>query len=476
MARRSSVVSPVVVVVSMAVTVTMVLLVAWQWAVAATTVDADPAIEATADPTAVLSTPVLSFRRAPGVLSRSINTTAFRVQLSSVLDRVPTGSCVSVSVDGQTVSAESDMVPVTPASNMKLVIAATALEVLGPAYTFRTRVLGELGADGVVNGDLAVLGGGDPLLTTDDWFANNTQTYPPTVSTRLEALADAVVAAGVTRVNGRVVGDASRFDDVFYHPTWSSSLHGVEGGPLDALMLNDGWLGTTPNAGFATDPALHIADVFTDMLRARGVPVAEGFAAGVTAFGPEIAGIDSQPLSVVVQELLLTSDDNTAEVLVKELAAQGGAEGTTAGGLQVVRSTLEGWGVRLDEVVLADGSGLSRDNRLTCAALVGVLAHGAVDDVVGAALPVAGTSGTLVQEFVGNPVAGVLRAKTGSLTDVKALSGYYPAPGGDTIEFAVVLNQPGADDASVYRSVWDALAVSLVTYPSGATSAELAPR
>ncbi|CAB4551140.1 MAG: D-alanyl-D-alanine carboxypeptidase/D-alanyl-D-alanine-endopeptidase [Actinomycetes bacterium] len=458
------------------VVVTMVLLVAWQWAVAATTVDADPAIAAPADPSATLTTPMLSFRRAPGVLSRAINTTAFRVQLSSVLDRVPEGSCVSVAIDGQVVSAKGSATPVIPASNMKLVVGAVALEVLGPAYAFRTRVLGEIGDGGVVAGDLVLLGGGDPLLTTDVWLAGNSQTFPPTSTTRLEALADAVVAAGVTRVNGRVVGDASRFDDEYYHPSWSTELHGVEGGPIDALMVDDGWLGTTPGAGFATDPAFHAADVFADLLRARGVPVAQGAAVGVSDFGTEIAGIDSQPLATVVQEMLTTSDDNTAEALVKEFAASRGADGTTAAGLDVVRSTLAGWGVPLDGVVLADGSGLSRDNRLTCDALIAVLARGTVDDPLGAGLPVAATSGTLTDQFTGSPVAGVLRAKTGSLNGVRALSGYYPAVGGDTVEFALVLNTPGADDVSVYGSVWDALAVSLPTYPSGATTDQLAPR
>ena len=95
---------------------------------------------------------------------------------------------------------------------------------------------------------------------------------------------------------------------------------------------------------------------------------------------------------------------------------------------------------------------------------------------LGAGLPVAGTTGTLVEEFLGSPVAGVLQAKTGSLTDVKALAGYLPVAGGDTIEFAVILNEPGAKEPDVYRRVWDALAVSLVTYPSSATSAQLAPR
>lgn len=476
MTRRAS--NPVVVLVSLAVTVTMVLLVAWQWAAAATTVDPEPPIAATADPTISLSTPVLSFRRAPGVLSRDLNATQFRIQLSSVLDRIGDGSCVTVAVDGAVISTKNEFAPVIPASNMKLVVAAAALAVLGPGYTFRTAALGDLGLDGVVTGDLALLGGGDPLLTTDDWSANNTQTYRQINTTRLESLADALVDRGVTRIQGRVVGDASRYDDQWYHPTWDPVLHGLEAGPIDALMVNDGWLGTSYGGArtIAADPAAHAAQVFTELLRERGIPVAQGSASGVTEFLPELAAIESQPMAAIVQEMLLTSDDNTAEVLVKEMGSQTGAGGTTDAGLQVIRDLLGGWDIPLDGVVLVDGSGLSRENRLTCTVLVSVLSRYSSTDALGTGLPIAGTTGTLTDEFLGNPLAGRILAKTGSLADVKALAGYLPVAGGDEIQFALILNAPGAKDAPVYRPIWDVLAASLATYPSSATSDQLGPR
>ncbi|MFN8022544.1 MAG: D-alanyl-D-alanine carboxypeptidase/D-alanyl-D-alanine-endopeptidase [Acidimicrobiales bacterium] len=473
MSRRAS--NPVVVLASMAVTVTMALLVAWQWAVAETTVDAAPAIAAPADPTIELTTPMLSFRRAPGVLSRGLNGTQFRIQLSSVLDRIGGSSCVQVAVDGTVISTKNELLPVIPASNQKLLVAATSLAVLGPAYTFQTTAYGTLGADGVVQGDLALVGGGDPLLTTDDWLAATEQTHPPVNTTRLEALADALVAAGVTRVEGRVVGDGTRYDDQWFHPSWSPELHGVEAGPLDALMVNDSWLGPSAGNGFADDPAAQTAKVFTQLLRERGIPVSKGSAAGATQFAPEIASIDSQPLSAIVQEMLLTSDDNTAELLVKEMGSQAGAGGTTDAGLAVVRDMLAQWELPLDGVVLADGSGLSRDDRVTCALMIGVLRQGSATDDLGLALPVAATSGTLDVEFTGSPMAGRLQAKTGSLTDVKSLSGYLSTSGGE-IEFSLILNQPTANDAATYQPIWDVLGVALNTYPSSASVDQLAPR
>ncbi|MEZ5221213.1 MAG: D-alanyl-D-alanine carboxypeptidase/D-alanyl-D-alanine-endopeptidase [Ilumatobacteraceae bacterium] len=476
MSRRAG--NPVIVAVSMAVSITMVLLVAWQWAEASRTVDAAPTIDAPADPTVHLTTPLLSFRRAPGVLSRTLNVTQFRVQLSSVLERVGSSSCVAVAVDGNVVSVKNERLPVIPASNQKLIVAATSLALLGEGYTFRTTALGELGPDGVVQGDLTLVGGGDPLLTTDDWLGATSQTYPPINTTRLEQLADDLVAAGVTRVAGRVVGDGSRYDDQWYHPTWDAGLYGVEGGPLDALMVNDGWLRPVfaRPSDAAADPVAHAADVFTQMLRARGIPVSQGSAVGAAPAGvPSIAEIESQPLWAIVQEMLLTSDDNTAEMLVKELGSQLGAGGTTDAGLAVVRDMLAQWELPLDGVVLVDGSGLSRDNRVTCSFLVGLLGLGRADGPLGAGLPVAGTSGTLVTSFVDSPVTGRLQAKTGTLSGVKSLSGYLPASGGDQIEFALVLNEPAIDDGG-FSTVWDALATSLVTYPSRATTDQLAPR
>jgi D-alanyl-D-alanine carboxypeptidase/D-alanyl-D-alanine-endopeptidase (penicillin-binding protein 4) len=162
---------------------------------------------------------------------------------------------------------------------------------------------------------------------------------------------------------------------------------------------------------------------------------------------------------------------------VKELGVANGLGGTTAAGLAVVTEQLGRWGVPLNGVVLVDGSGLSRENLVTCDALLAVLEHGSIDDAVGQGLPVAAVSGTLQDEFVSTPMAGVLRAKTGSLTGVKALAGYVPVAGGSVIEFALVLDQPGANDPGVYRAVWEgALAQVFASYPSGPSADELAPR
>lgn len=460
------------VLVCMAITVSMALAVLWQWADAKTLVAAEPTVAAGIDPATALATPVLSARRAPTMLSREINATQFATDLQPLLDQVGTTSCASVSVDGRPVAAKNGGTPVLPASTMKLIVGAAALEVLGPSHTFRTGAYGTV-VDGVVTGDLVLLGGGDPVLTTQAWVGNGFQKHPPINVTRLEDLADAMVAAGVTRVEGRVLGDGSRYDDEFFNPTWSDDIKVTEAGPYDALLVDDGRVGGVPTS----DPALGAAQVFTRLLRDRSITVGQGAAVGTGDLTTEIAGVDSAPLSAILQEMLETSDDNTAEMLVKELGVANGAGGSTAAGLAVITDQLGRWGVPLAGVTLVDGSGLSRDNIVTCDALLAVLQHGSLDDAVGQGLPVAATSGTLDVEFVGTAMAGVLRAKTGSLTGVKALAGYVPASDGSVIEFALVLDQPGANDPAVYRTVWEgALSQAMATYPSGATADQLGPR
>ena len=92
---------------------------------------------------------------------------------------------------------------------------------------------------GAIAGDLYLVGGGDPVLSSDWYPMSNLERYAVLSPTRLEALADALVSAGVTSVSGDVVGDASRYDDEYFAPSWALGVAGLEAGPYDALMVND---------------------------------------------------------------------------------------------------------------------------------------------------------------------------------------------------------------------------------------------
>src|SRR3954468_21433174 len=118
--------------------------------------------------TTVLTTPLMSVRRQPGTLSRDVNIEEFTAAMEAFLPKIDDTSCVAVSVDGQPVTGKHQDVSLRPASNVKLFTAPVALQVLGPTFTYRTEVRGQV-TGGVVAGDLYLKGGGDPLLSSAWW-------------------------------------------------------------------------------------------------------------------------------------------------------------------------------------------------------------------------------------------------------------------------------------------------------------------
>lgn len=455
--------------------------------------DADPVppppstLVAPAPPPDPLATSMMSYRRMPTVLSRDLNVEQFRQDLVPFLATVDERSCAAVSVDGEPVGAKNDALSVLPASSLKVVVAAVALEELGADWRFTTTVSSSgPPVGGLIAGDVVIVGGGDPLLTSDWYPTSNLERRPVFNGTSFDALADAVVAQGVTRISGSVLGDGSRYDDEFFAPGWGVGVAGADAGPYDALMANDARVlgedlrANDPNAGAARE--------FARLLVERGVRIdGEATTGSVDVLGPEpteLASIDSAPLSEVLEEMLVNSDNNTAELLTKEIGLQRDPStvGSREAGTAAMLATLRQWGVDTTGVVIEDGSGLGLGNRLTCAALLDVLQYGDVDDPVGSGLPVAGRTGALSDVFLGHPLEGVLRGKTGTLNNppfnedppaVKALAGYVPVDGGGAIEYVLVLNGPTISDQSEYRPVWNDLADSLATYPSGPTPADL---
>ena len=435
-----------------------------------------------ADP---LSTSMLSLRRFPAVLSRELNVADFEQAITPFLGTVNDRSCAAVSVDGVLIGARNANLAVIPASNEKLVVGAVALDVIGPDTTLTTSVLSSAPvANGIVAGDLYLVGGGDPLLSSDWYPTSNLERYPVLSPTSLDSLADAVRDAGVTSVTGNIVGDGSRYDDEFFAPGWGDGVAGLEAGPYDALMANDSRvLGEQQRA---SDPNSGAAREFLRLLSERGITVTGTSSSGLApANATPVASIDSAPMSAVVAEMLANSDNNTAELLVKEIGFAGEAVGTREAGLRIMTAKLAEWGIDTTPIVLSDGSGLSLDNRITCAALLAILQRFEPNSTFGAGLPIAGQTGTLADIFTEHPIAGRLTGKTGTLNNppfnadppaVKALSGYVIVDGGTAVEYVLVLNGPTISDQSEYRPVWNNLADVLATYPSGATPADLGPR
>lgn len=416
----------------------------------------------------VASTPVLSARRAPEPLVVAARGTRLAASLRKVTDAVQKSACLQVAVNGRVVVSDNAESVFIPASNQKILVASVALAVLGPDYRFVTEVRGNIAEDGSVS-RLVLVGGGDPLLSTDRYPRLGLNQYPPTDITRVELLADAVVKKGVKRVT-TLVGDESRFDSKREAPGWVNAIGRGDAAPLSALMINDGYVGTDRTRRPST--ARGAAEVFRNLLMARGVevgPAVDGSARDV----PLIASIKSQPLSEIVGEMLATSDNNTAELLLKEIGKQAGTGGSTSAGAKVVRSTLTEWGIDLTGHEIVDGSGLSESDRVSCATLVTLLSREPVGSPIFEGMAIAGRKGTLADYLEGTAADGVMRAKTGSLQLSRSLSGYYPASDGSVIQFSFIVN--GSRAKSRAENLWDDLAKGLSTYPQGPSLEGLGP-
>ena len=428
--------------------------------------------------TPVLATSVFDYRRAPVAVASVASAGQLETAVSPLFGFVGPTSCAAVAVDGITVSTTNPDVPVIPASSQKLFVAIAALEVLGPDFRFTTSVAVPPDQEGVVDGDIYLIGGGDPLLTSDDYPIED-DPQPVVNATSFDVLADGLLDAGVTRIRGTVIGDGSRYDDEWIIDEWADGDAFNEAGPYDSLLANDARV--RGRSGRQDDPNEGAAREFVRLLNDRGIRVDNGWGSGIaSSLVPVVATVDSEPLSAIVGEMLLTSDNNTAEMLLKEIGFAASGAGTRAAGLNAMTQTVEALGVDMEGVTFRDGSGLSRQNRATCSALLDVVQLGRGTSI-GAGWPLAAETGTLADEFAATDMAGRLRGKTGTLTGVKALAGVVDPRDGDagttgTIEFVIVLNLEGADDEGLYRPLWLALGERFSTYPAGPPSDSLGPR
>ena len=312
-----------------------------------------------------------------------------------------------------------------PASNEKLAVTYASLLALGPSFRFSTDVLGEGELDGTLwRGDVVLKGYGDPTLSTLD----------------LLSLASQLRSQGIRRITGHVVGDESFFDAKRMAPGWKSYFFLNESPALSALTVDRGRY-----QGRATrQPALAAALSFRAALLRAGISVAgRALTGSADSAAVPLATIQSVPLAGVLRFMDHESDNFTAELLLKQLGAGIGLQGTTAAGAQAVLQLLQEQQIPLTGVRIVDGSGLSRLDRLTTESVVGMLRSSWLDEdlreLLIDALPVAGRNGTLDSRMRGTVAAGRVRAKTGTLNDASALSGYVRR----RYAFSVIQNGPG---------------------------------
>jgi D-alanyl-D-alanine carboxypeptidase/D-alanyl-D-alanine-endopeptidase (penicillin-binding protein 4) len=363
---------------------------------------------------------------APGAASvRSDSTLQKRLAKALRVPHVHRSSSAAIAVDlrtGEELFALNDTLPLVPASNEKLPLTYALLTSFGPKMRIETtvKVTGAV-AGGTLDGNLLLVGGGDPTLSSGD----------------LALLARRVRKAGIQHVTGGVIGDESLFDSKRTCPGWKSSFYISESAPLSALVVDRARYRTYT----APRPAKAAALLFRDALRTAGIAVDGGVAVRPSpADAVTVTRTRSETLASIVSFMDLHSDNFTAEELLKLLALTNDNQGTTAGGAKVVLRSLKAAGIPTAGLRIADGSGLSEKDRLTVAALVSILQAIAADPQLDAvtlrALPVAGVSGTLRDRMRTPALRGHVAAKTGTTNIASALSGYVNSH----IAFAIVQN------------------------------------
>lgn len=377
---------------------------------------------------------------------------------------------------GQRVAEQNPGTPMLPASTLKLVTAAAALRLLGPRHRFVTRVYATAAPDdaGVVDGDLILVGGGDPVLATPRFIRRVNSDRP---ATPMSDLAKGIARAGITRVTGRVVGDPSILANEPLAEGWPDSYLATmdttrsSGLTVDAgvrLFSRSGVLHGEP----AKDPAIRAADQLHELLDGRDVQVEHAPESRRTErpAGVEVARVSSTPLGTLLTHTLQNSDNHLADGIFRMLGAAIG-DPTWAGSARAAQFVLSDVGADWEQIRLADGSGLSRHNRLTPDATVRLLhtmARGPLRDDWLALQATAGESGTMRRRLAQTPAKGRVHAKTGTLRDVRSLAGTVPGPDGRDHHFAVFANDLAAfDDIAAARRLGDVLALALVVEQDG---------
>ena len=408
--------------------------------------------------------------------------------------------------DGEPLYRSNAFRLLTPASNQKVITAAVAAERLGWDYRYTTRIYatGPIDSNGALNGDLVVVGDGDPTINPrhpDRWAI-------------FDEWGKQLAAKGIRQVNGYLIGDDNAFEEPGWAPGWSwddlafgygaaaTALQynenqielmigpGIQAGSRAIISVSPSGSGitidhrvTTAAAGQPNRIALHRTPG-SDMLTVSGEialgssPITEYASvdnptqvylnAMRVAFHRQGVNIERTPLDIdgvrmlpdmtsatvliedqsppladIIDVTLKWSRNIYAETMLRSMA-EGATDKSTAAGLEALEETLNDWGVFGDYFLARDGSGLSRYDYLSADALTWVLTHLWRDpkhaEAYRATLPVFGVNGNVANRLKDTPASGRVWAKTGSMSQVRSLSGYLMTADGEPLVFAFIAN------------------------------------
>ena len=445
---------------------------------------------------APVATRIVAAPRAPAWTDTQLR--ALRAKLVGTLDAsaLATSGIAIVDESGRPLFTRRERVPFAPASTFKVLVAETALQTLGPEYRFETRL--ETLDDphyGAIDGDVYLVGEGDPSLTSDD----------------LRGGAGALARAGITHVTGGLVADATAFGGKEVNPAWDPDdlqydyaagtsalsidegtvefrivpaavgapasirvrpagnavrvLGGISTGYATTLSIDragarndftfDGSIAADAEQSFyrpVTDQPRYVGEVARAMLQQRNIAVDAPARVGVAPVSGRVLWVHrSAPLRALLAHMLFESDNHYAEQLLRAVGAHGGAIGTETAGASVERAILKRLGATADGLHVVDGSGLAPSDRVAPISLATLLARAALDpsgDVLVHDLPRVGIEGTVRRRDVTSAL-GRARAKSGHIENVNALVGYVQTHRHGRVAFAILVNDARADDGPV---------------------------
>lgn len=448
------------------------------------------------------------------------------------------GILVTDAATGEVLYARNPDSYFMPASNTKLFTTAFALATLGPDYRVSTALASTAAPDanGIVNGNLVLIGRGDPDLSNRKFPFGKKEERDGPPEKAIAELADAVVARGVKEITGDVVADDSLFQHEKFPSGWLvDDMLWSYGAAVSAIAINDNAfnLELRPGAiegdaarsetGFAADfytientvltgahgseeklavardpgsrvihvsgtmpvdaqprrltiaieePAEFAASLLEHLLTKRGVKI-DGQPRARHAGDPPLAGAASPTIlaehasASLSDEVRLTnknSENLHAELLLLLSAHEKGGDGSYQDALSLESQFFKTAGIADGDVVLSDGSGLSRKDLVTPRAVVQLLRYASMQpwgELYRSTLPLAGEDGTLSDRMKNTPAAGRVFAKTGTIGHGNTLSGYATTVRGERLLFSILGNNNNlhAQDAN---KVIDAICVAMV--------------
>jgi D-alanyl-D-alanine carboxypeptidase/D-alanyl-D-alanine-endopeptidase (penicillin-binding protein 4) len=434
----------------------------WQGTVSAARDDAGSQRPGGLAPASPVLVPVSGDPAAAVPTEAGIGAVLSQLSKSAALGQPPAVAVVDALTGHALYGANQDRAA-TPASTTKITTAVAALTAPGPDHRIATRVV-----PGATPGTIVLVGGGDPTLTALDGKQYEGRYQPARLSDLAGATAAALKSAGTTQVK-------LQYDTTLYTGPQVHAIGPNENiAPVVALTVDEGRTNPTitgKESARLSSPGADAAKKFADLLKAAGVSVDGAPTAGTAPTGgaPELASVQSPPMSAFVEQMLTVSDNDMAEALLRQVAIAKGQPASFQGGTVAARQVLEGLGITYGASNLRDGSGLDKDDKLTPQTLVKTLSLAASPEhpelrpaLTG--LPIAGFTGTLSARYgptgQAADAAGVVRAKTGSLTGVSTLSGVVRDRDGRLLAFAILADKvPG--DADAARAVIDRMAAAL---------------